>query len=456
MVNRIATLVAAGALSACATGANYEASDIFIDDVSVVDVRDGQIERAQTIIVRDGDILDIQPSSDVIIPDGATVAASGGYAIPGLWDMHAHGLSDPDDAIDRVLPLFLQYGVTSYRDLGSLLPGIAETKQRLAADETLLAPDFYYSGPLLDGAKLPWYGDLPLVLKTEEDVARELPKLMEAGVDFFKVYDQLPQPAFEAVMAFAEAEQMQVAGHPPKPVGLTGAAKAGIDSIEHMSLFTLMECVEDPEMWFSRAIGTRFESTFDGYYITVTDFAEAIDWTVCDGAFDAMAEAGTWFVPTLVMEFNDRGRLVEADLIHLRDDQREWCDSRLAAADNADASKRDAAYSVFTDILQRMRDAGVGLLAGSDTQNNCLVPGASLHLEMAVMVDVGMSPLEALRSATLHPAEMMGEAARKGQVMPGFAADIVILENNPLEDIANTRSIKAVMKDGRLIDATAP
>ena len=360
----------------------WQSTDRFIIDVTVIDVEDGIARPDQTIVVRDGRIFALLPAAEVGVPDNGQVLHIGGYVIPGLWDMHVHALSDPDDAINRSLPLFVVNGITGVRDMGSVVPGIVETRSRLAEDPSLPAPELYVSGPLLDGVKLPWYGDLPLVLEDEAAVERELPRLLEQGVDFFKVYGQLSRPAYDAVMAYAEVHNVPVAGHPPDSVGMLAAAEAGQATIEHLSMFTLRECVADPRSWFDRAINAKFGDEYVAYYRTVTAFFDAMDQDRCDEAYRAMAEAGTYFTPTLVMEFNDRARVDEEVLTFLSPRGLAWCEQGLAKSDSADPDARDQAYAAMQTQFARMRAAGVDFLAGSDTQNNCLVPGFSLHWEL--------------------------------------------------------------------------
>lgn len=297
MKRLMATLAVVAASAGCTTApasrlaTEIRPADTFITGVTIVDTVDGALRPNTTIVVRNDEIVAVAPAREIRRPPGARVIASRGYAIPGLWDMHVHALSDPDDAIARALPLFIANGVTGVRDMGSLVPGIVETRRRLAADPDAPAPRLYVSGPLLDGARLPWYGDLPLVLRTPEDVARELPRLRAAGIDFFKVYDQLPAPAYDAVIAWARAHDMPVAGHAVTAVGLAGAARAGQRSVEHLSLGTLGECTADRAAWFDRWLNAKFREGANAYFRVTLDFAEAVDWGRCDEMFAAMARS---------------------------------------------------------------------------------------------------------------------------------------------------------------------
>ena len=453
---RIAAILSLFSLGGCGeSNQAWLSTDRLIHDVTVIDVVAGEARPDQTIVIREGRIHAVLDAEDVQILDVDQVLQSGGYVIPGLWDMHVHALSDPDDAINRSLPLFVANGVTGVRDMGSVVPGVIETRTRLENDPSLPAPELFVAGPLLDGVKLPWYGDLPLVLEDAADVERELPRLQEQGIDFFKVYDQLSRPAYDAVLAYGAENGVLVAGHAPESVGVLDAASAGQSTIEHLSLFSLRECVAEPRAWFDRAINAKFRGEYVDYYRTITAFFEAIDQERCDEAYRAMAEAGTYFTPTLVMEFNDRARVDEGALEYLGLGARSWCSQGLVKSDGADPAARDDAYAAMHAQFERMRDAGVTFLAGSDTQNNCLVPGFSLHWELEQLVDAGLQPVEAIRAATSDAAMAIGRGSDSGRIEAGYSADIVVLGANPLQQIRNTRDILGVMQDGRWYDADA-
>lgn len=182
-------------------------------------------------ITIDGDvILSIEPDDGAPGP-GQTIDGSGAYASPGLWDMHIHALSDPDAAIRRTLPLLVSHGVTGIRDMGSLVPSIVAVRANLAADPTLPRPRLYVSGPLLDGQALPWYGALPLVLKTPEEVRGAILDLKAQGMDFLKVYSGLKPEVLQAIGAEANQLGLPLAGHVTLAGGLSAAARIGQGSI---------------------------------------------------------------------------------------------------------------------------------------------------------------------------------------------------------------------------------
>ena len=450
----LATVTLCGmVVSGCFPGGySFNANDQFLTNVTVVDMTDGSERVDQTIIVREDRILDILPSASVRLPSDASVLTTGGYVVPGLWDMHVHSMSEPDVALDYYFPLFLANGVTGIRDMGSLVDGITETRARIAEDRSILAPRFYVSGPLLDGQKLPWYGELPLVLKTAEDAERELPKLKEAGMDFLKVYDGLPPEVYHAVVEYGALNDLPVAGHAPKGINLSGAGLAKQRSVEHLSPFGFRDCVSDPDRWFQRAINAKFGEGFQAYYEVTQELFETLDREACQSAFETMAAGGTFFTPTLVMELNDRSRIPEQDLAYIQPGSLEWCETGLSGIDQADPDLRERVFAGYITLLNEMRDAGVKIIAGSDVPNNCIVPGFGLHWELERLVEAGLSPLEALQSATLRAAETMNRSDELGQVAPGFVADLLVLRGDPRQNISTLRDSKGVMVGGKWID----
>ena len=251
---------------------------------------------------------------------------------------------------------------------------------------------------------------------------------------------------------FAKDNNIPFAGHPPKSVGLSQAAASGQMTIEHLSIFSLAECVDDPEGWFRKGLNSKFQEGYSAYYQVVIDFFANIDWQRCDAALQAMADQGTFYTPTLVMEFNDRTRVDEETFVFQKGRGAEWCQATLTSIDSSDANLQQQAYQALTDFLQKMHGLGIRQLAGSDTQNYCLTPGFSLHWELQPMVEAGLSPLEALRGATLHAAAAMQRADSQGQVKVGYAADLLLLSANPLDDIRHTQSIQGVIQQGRYYD----
>lgn len=443
----ILTLICAFLLTATPA----DAEPLILRNVRIASDTPGPLSRIRI----EGDrIMSIEPESDAAIT-GQIVDGEGAYASAGLWDMHIHALSDPDAATQRVLPLLISYGVTGIRDMGSLVPGIVETRARLAADPSLPRPRLFVSGPLLDGQALPWYGDLPLVLDTPQAVAPAVQQLQAAEMDFLKVYSGLKSEVLEAIAAEAHRLDLPFAGHVTIASGLAGAARLGQSSIEHLSVATFLECLPDDPGFFDRWVRSRFEVGYDAYWEESLSFEARADWTLCEARLRDLAGAGSAFTPTLVMEFLDRERTDLDALAYLETGSREWCELNLQRVDAASASRRAEMYAAYVRLLDRVRAAGLPILAGSDAPNFCLAPGSSLLGELERLVEAGMTDAEAIEAATTGPALAMGRADDLGRLAPGFAADIVLTPSNPFEDVRAYRDIRLVVAAGRVHDAEA-
>lgn len=431
-------------------------AELVIRNVTVIDVETGNPLPDRTVWIGDGMVLSVaENDGDADAFEGRQIDGRGQFLIPGLWDLHVHAMSDPDDAIGRILPLFVAHGVTGVRDMGAVMSGLVATRERLAEDTTLVHPEIVAGGPLLDGQALPWYGDLPLVLTTPDEVASALADLAAAGVDFFKVYDGLSPEVYEAIVAEAANLDRLVAGHIPRAVGLAGVTSARQHTIEHMTPSTFAACVADPQSYFDRSLETRFSGNYDGYFQNLIDwFEEAQDSPACNAAITAMGEADMRLTATLVMEVFATDSIDRAALQYFPAGGREWCETNLQGIDSADAGLRDAAHDALFAFTARLRESGVTVLAGSDTPNFCNVPGPSLHWELERLVAAGLSPGDVLRLATREAAETAQRPAY-GRIVAGAAASVVLLNENPLEDIGAVRAISHVIHDGQVHDRVA-
>ena len=447
--------IGCAAIAACAAPV-YEEATLALVDVTVIPMRDEAVLEDHMLVVAGDRILAVEPTDRSRLPEGTQVVeGEGRYLTPGLWDMHVHVLSDPKDAVERTFPLLIANGITGVRDMGTELPILIEVREQLAADQSLIAPRLYAAGPLLDGIRKPWYGELPLILENAEQVPGELDRLLESGVDFFKVYDDLAPATFDAIARRANEVGVPFAGHVPSLVPMDEAARAGMHTIEHLNITTAKDCVEDPSGWFGRWISAKFQEGYTAYYGVVRDFWNTVDWEECEEIFTTMADQDAFFTPTLDMELNDATRLDTAAVKYMHPQSQAWCSTVLSGIEEADPALREDAFEMTLSTLRRIRDAGVVLLAGSDTPNNCIAPGFGLHWELTLLVEAGLTPYEALRAATIDAARALGREQTAGVVEPGYEADLVLFEANPLEQIAHTRRIAGVVTSGRWHDAEA-
>jgi imidazolonepropionase-like amidohydrolase len=469
-VGRRLRAAAAVAILLCA-GTAARAFDSVDDDrlwavtnVAVVDVETGDVRQDQTIVVRHGVIEAVGPAAAVALPKTALVVDERGrYAIPGLWDMHVHIRGGPalEGANERWLRQYLAFGVTAVRDAGGDLPdAVLRFKAAIARGE-IYGPRIFTSLRKIDGPDGAWAGSIPVA--SAEDAARALDELQAAGADFVKVYDGSIAPdVYLAVLAEAERRGLRTAAHVPLSVPFEDAISAGLDSVEHA--FHLVKAANPGD----RAAAQRFADggiplDFEPFFVAVAALGEAADENRARHVFDEMKARHVALTPTLY---------IRRAWNRIRHENDGAGDARLEAVP-AEIRKTYApgleifAYRTPSEIASDERleamgmrltriaaEEGVAILAGTDTgaENPLAYPGDSLHGELETLVDAGLTPLAALRAATIAPARWFGRTADLGTIAKGKAADFVILERNPLEDIANTRSIAAVVQQGVFFD----
>jgi len=437
-------------------------ADLAITHATIIDVGDGTLEPDQTVFVKGNRITAIRPSARATVPQGATIVdATGRYLIPGLWDAHVHSAG----SVAWHFPLLVAYGVTGVRNMHSTADtALALTnaiKRRLAARE-LLGPRFLANGPIIDGYPPTWPGTV--VAQTPGEGRAAVDSLAAGGADFIKVYDALTRETFLAIADEAHRRGIPVDGHMPMLVPPEDGAAAGMRTVEHLTGITAgcsakADSLREEYTAFLRQMPELpFPQSMIGFFRLVRAWSDTRDPARCAATVEAYQAAGVTVVPTFIA-FTVDPQTVLGDSAALRAlppaVRGEWTGMAASGLDAIMSSIMDPVIEHARENARLLHAGGVTILAGTDLGNPYLVPGASLHDELAELVDVGLSPLEALRSATLNPAIVFGLADSLGAVAEGMVADLVLLDANPLDDIHNTRSIEAVMLNGRYLDRSA-
>jgi imidazolonepropionase-like amidohydrolase len=444
-------LAAIAPLLACASAAAADRPPVAITDVAIVDVAAGRIIAPRTVLVADGRIVAIDAPSNVAVPhDAVRVDGRGRFVMPGLVDMHVHLFNNSSHrpANTWSFPLYVANGVTGVREMAARPEDMQTVRQwrTAAADGSLVAPRVLAAGVVA-------WGPSP------DEATRQVDLAADAGADFIKVFSELAEPSWRAVLEATQRRSLRVMGHVPAGVGAVAAAEAGERSEEHlMQVFEACSTIEQPMLDARKGIG-------DSALVARRDADEtrvlaAFDADTCDRTAAALKRAGEVQVPTLVID-NVESKLRDADSSrdprwkYLRADERKrW----LRIEDEITPEQRDLGpkrWAVATKIVASLHRAGVPILAGTDAPMPTVYPGYALHDELERLVDSGLSPAEALRAATLAPATFLGIAQQGGSVAPGKNADLVLLDANPLLDIRSTRRIDAVVLDGRVLTRAA-
>lgn len=443
--------------------AQGESSPFAFENVAVVDVVDGSVDPGMTVLVRGDRIERVGETGTVEVPSGATVVdATGEYLIPGLWDAHVHS----SWARSWHFPLLVAYGITSVRNMhttvDTALQLTSAIQRRLASGE-VLGPRFLANGPIIDGDPPAWPG--AVVARTAAEGRAAVDSLAEGGADFIKVYDNLLPQVYEAILDEARRIDVPVDGHVPFLVRPERAAAAGQRTVEHTSGINLgCSTKADSLRGEFRSLLERVPSMGPGervgaFFRLVGAAGDSRDPELCRRTARAYRESGMSVVPTLVVSEPGRAAALVADparMALLPREVRERWKAMAASGPGPIAAAVEGGEWPAPENTRLLHDDGVRILAGTDIGNPFLVPGPSLHDELALLVnEAGLSPLEALRAATIGPARTFGMADSLGAVAEGRLADLVLLEENPLEDIHATTSIVGVVLNGRYLDRTA-
>src|ERR1700723_2775866 len=428
-----------------------------ITHATVVNPGTSSVQRNKTVVITGDRITSVSDTEKFQLPKNARVIdATGQYLIPGLWDMHVHSAFGDwfPGGRDIILPLFIANGVTGVRDMGGDIPVLSAWRKQIAAGE-IIGPRMVISGPMLDGYLADGISlrfPSSIAVTTPTSAVAAVDSLKAQGVDFIKVQSEVPDDAYHAAAAEAHKKGLPFVGHVPTKVHLEETVAAGQKSIEHlMGIFEACSGEED-----------KFISGKGDLKLMLT----AHDQQKCDALIHLLAKSQTWQVPTLAWQ---RGGtfLDQRDLKHQPLDKyvpaywrdvtwRRFTDEMMPDLLKDPLALRQEYFARNLQKVGTMHRAGVPFMAGTDTAPGVyIMPGFSLHDELANFVEAGFTPMESLQTATSNPARFLGMEASLGSVEPGKVADMVLLSANPLEDIRNTRKISIVVANGQVLDRGA-
>ena len=430
-------------LLVCAASA--AAQVVIVRDVALVDP-DGIAPQRATLVLQHGVITAVEPGDAAIAVEGALeIDGRRLFAMPGLMDAHVHAHRDGREAWHY--PLYLAHGVTRVRDAGTHLGAALAIRRPGGRDPS--GPTVRWGSPPLDGT--PPVLSFALGVETPA-AAREMVRLAKReGFDFVKTYDRLSPAVYRAILAEARTIGIPVEGHVPLSSTPIDAVEGGQRAIDHLTL-VLESCIPRALEW------THAESDADSLALLMDGrlaaALEHYDEATCNALFERFATAGTWHIPTLVQArgffaVDDPAVVDSADIALVPEVVRqEWAEYR-AAAKPEEMRAGMAVYARMLRLVGDMHRAGVRLLAGTDASTEPhVVPGAALHEELALFVEAGLTPLEALRTATTDAARYAGDDPARIGFRGGAPADLVLLTADPRDDIRNTRAIAWVIQRG--------
>ena len=416
---------------------------IAITGVNVLTMESDRILPDQTVVIRNGFINRIGDAGDVEIPRGAEVISGDYYVMPGLAEMHAHIPSERQGAelMEATLGMYLSQGITTIRGmLGE--PAHLELKERASLGE-VDSPRIFTSGPSFSGNSV----------STPEEARQRVREQKEAGYDLIKVHPGLSREIFDAMADEARKVDMEFSGHISFDVGLERALEAGQTTIEHLDRY--MEFLADvPDD------RTDPNIIFFGY-----DLTPYVDRSRIPDAVSLTIEEAAWNVPTNTLMVN----VFSPD--YTTDEMMEWPGmeyiaestlegwsqfvNNIRSEEDYDVQQAREFLEIRKELTRELHRQGAGLLLGADAPQIFNPPGFSAHRELALLVEAGISPYDAIMTGTVSVGEYLGEEASTGRIAPGYRADLILLSANPLLSVPFQDHIEGVMVSGRYYDREA-
>ena len=424
--------------------------DLVVSNATIIDVVDGKIIQSQDIFISEGVITKILDHEGRDYEVGQIIDASDLYVIPGLWDMHVHAIQDAD--YEFALPMNVANGITGIREMGGNLR-LRDSLRTLNTVGGLPIPRMVVAGGILGGNP----ARNGTSVATVEEAIEYVEILADNGADFIKTYEYLKPDVYRAIMEKATELGLPVFGHPPKLLGLNEAIKLGQRSFEHLSQipfystpYTDSIMTDMYNHWYGPDIPLTSEQ-FDALLL------EYYDESVVESLAKEMAKKEVFFCPTIMVYVNLsypwKAEEANKEPFKYLNPFRQWFwnDDISWAKDLflKDSIGFIAKLENRKNILSIFIKNNVPIVAGTDA--GVAMHGFDLHKELKHYVEAGMTPLEALQSATIKPSELLNQTETLGRVEKGYAADLVLLQQNPLKDISNTRSIDGVILNGNYI-----
>ncbi|WP_343485942.1 amidohydrolase family protein [Allomuricauda sp. d1] len=436
-MKKIAFLIISLVLAACNQAQEKVSSTaILISDVTIVDVREGQLLENRQVVIDSGRIKSVLETLENAEAYQNTINGSGKYLMPGLAEMHAHIPQPPtsQERIEDVLFLYLSNSVTTIRGmLGH--PAHLELREK-AENGEIVSPQIFTSSPSLNGNSV----------QTEEEAEAKVRQYEKDGYDFLKIHPGIKLPVFDQLVATANEVGISFAGHVPVDVGIRHALESKYASIDHVDGFLEGLVPETANIKPS-------ENGFFGY-----NFTKLADTTKVDELVALAKANGVWIVPTQSLYTKWFAPADVDSLLALpemkympKETLNNWRNAKENYMNDPNFNKDQ--WQQFIDIrkqlIKALSENGHGMLLGSDAPQLFNVPGFSIHQEMADMADAGMTNLEIIQSGTIDPAVYFGMEDEFGQIKEGLVADLILVDANPLKDLGALQELSGVMRQGK-------
>jgi len=445
-------------LLGAAHAADKIAADLVLTKATLIDVAGGKAVTGKSVVLKGDTILAVVDDKQLSqYAAKQTLSLPGKYVMPGLWDTHVHFGGGPAlvDENKHLLPLYLAYGITAVRDCSGDLPeSVLQWREQINARQ-LEGPTIFTSGAKLEGYKPLWKGTIEV--GTPEEISKALDQLQGQKVDFVKITENTLKPEmYLEALRQAKARGMRTSGHIPVQLTLATMFDAGLGTVEHQSYLLRAATPREQELTEQVAAGTLTGRE------AVKQSLATYDEATARSSFRYMASRGSAVVPTLsvsrVVAYLDQDDHSHDEALQyigkgLRATY-DWRVQRAAQDDAAAIAHRKAVFEKSASLLPILQQEGVSIIAGTDAGflNSYDYPGQALHDEIGLYVNYGLTPAQALQTAVINGPRFLGKQDRYGALEAGKAADVLVLDANPLQDIAATRKIRTVISHGKVYD----
>ncbi len=408
---------------------------LLIENVSVINVRDGSITENQYVAIDSGIIVSITDKAGVMHSSKNVIDGTGKFLMPGLAEMHAHIPTETTwgGKVKNTLFLYVSQGVTTIRGMqGNELHLELRSK---AEQQEIISPRIYTSSPPLNGS----------TVKTIEEADEKVRKYAADGYDLLKILPGIKLEVFDQIVKTAKEVGIPFAGHVPADVGVRHAIESGFASIDHMDGYLTGLAPE--------SVTSTTESGFFGY-----NYTNDADTSLIDELVTMTRDNNVWVVPTQTLftrwfsPGDPNEYAAQPEMKYMPEDIIEnWVASkkRMIESENFNETQWRKYIDIREKFLLELHRNGKGLILGSDAPQVFNVPGFSIHHELGDMLDVGLTPLEAIQTGTINAAKYFDREGQFGEVIENASADLILVNTNPLEDLSTIKNHAGVLVRGR-------
>ena len=466
-------------LASCDNVEEYYEDAYCIENINIIDAKQG-LKENMTIIISKNEIIKIEKTSNFnLSKKNNIINGSGKFLIPGLWDSHVH-FAFEEELASSMFNLFMAYGITSVRDTGGEINFLKEWK-----DKSKTNPDLYprvkIAGPLIDGKFNVYNGNSvsfpPLSVRTAsvKETEVQVKELIENGVDFLKAYEMLTPEQFGVITKIAKENGLKVSGHIPLSMDVITASNIGLNSIEHLRNIEMSSTSNMEELLTIRRNALENKKGLLGSSLRTSlhksqrmSSIKNIDSIQLKKVLNVLAKNNTWQIPTLILytgwayqlykglEWRSTFDFLPIEIKEKWNSQIDIVESSVLNADYTKDISGNSERKDFADwgqsMTRLMNKMDITFMAGTDTPIGWQTPGYSLHNELEMLVKSGFTSLEAIEAATYNPALYFNMEDKLGLIKEGYIADLIILSDNPLNNISNTKKIETVIKNGNLMN----